>query len=78
MCWCPGEWTNELAYEGADYQMLGKAQIEVYSKATAGWAYWSYITEESPHWDFARSYKDGYILKPAKGWINNNSNSHDP
>ena len=70
---CPGEWTNELAYKGAsraEYEMLGKAQLEVYSEATAGWAYWNYITEDSPHWDFSRNYKDGYMLKPVRGWNN--------
>lgn len=75
LVWWSGEWTNEVAYEGAsrgEYQMLAEAQLEVYSRATAGWAYWSYITEESPRWNFAQSYKDGYILKPAKGWNSSN------
>ncbi|RVW57526.1 Glucan 1,3-beta-glucosidase A [Vitis vinifera] len=40
-----GEWTAEWAKSGAskeDYQRFAKAQIDVYGRATFGWAYWAY------------------------------------
>ncbi|WJX30489.1 hypothetical protein P8452_19019 [Trifolium repens] len=40
-----GEWTDEWLVQGAskqDYQRYGQAQLDVYSRATFGWAYWSY------------------------------------
>ncbi|KAK3012080.1 hypothetical protein RJ639_011973 [Escallonia herrerae] len=47
-----GEWTAEWGVKNAgmgDYQRFAKAQIDVYGKATFGWAYWSY-KNVNPHW----------------------------
>ncbi|OMO56013.1 Glycoside hydrolase, family 5 [Corchorus capsularis] len=40
-----GEWTAEFARNDAtkeDYQKFAQAQIDVYGRATFGWAYWAY------------------------------------
>ncbi|XP_020974775.1 glucan 1,3-beta-glucosidase-like [Arachis ipaensis] len=40
-----GEWTSAWSVQGAskeDYQNYAQAQLDVYSRATFGWAYWSY------------------------------------
>ncbi|KAI5055558.1 hypothetical protein GOP47_0029079 [Adiantum capillus-veneris] len=69
-----GEWTNEWAYKGAsqaEYQKFGQAQLQVYGEATAGWAYWTYIIDDSGfnHWDFKQSYQKNYIQMPSNGWL---------
>ncbi|KAJ0097194.1 hypothetical protein Patl1_27298 [Pistacia atlantica] len=45
-----GEWTCAWNANGAstqDYQNFAKAQVDVYGRATFGWAYWSYKRAES-------------------------------
>ncbi|KDO47043.1 hypothetical protein CISIN_1g046395mg [Citrus sinensis] len=46
-----GEWSCEWEAEGAskrDYQRFAEAQLDVYGRATFGWAYWAYKFAESP------------------------------
>ncbi|KAB5548136.1 hypothetical protein DKX38_011542 [Salix brachista] len=46
------EWTGEWAVQGAsmqDYQNFAKAQLDVYGRATFGWAYWAYQCAAN-HW----------------------------
>ncbi|KAK6115464.1 hypothetical protein DH2020_035108 [Rehmannia glutinosa] len=50
-----GEWTADLYIDNAsmrDYRRFAKAQLDVYGKATFGWAYWSYKCEQK-HWSFS-------------------------
>ncbi|GMN33685.1 hypothetical protein TIFTF001_004296 [Ficus carica] len=47
-----GEWTAEWDVQGAtmqDYQRFAKAMLDVYGRATFGWAYWSYKNQYN-HW----------------------------
>lgn len=47
-----GEWVAEWEVNGAikeDYQRFAEARLEVYSKATFGWAYWS-LKQVDNHW----------------------------
>lgn len=49
-----GEWTADLYINDSskeDYRRFAKAQIQVYGKATFGWAYWSYKCEQK-YWSF--------------------------
>lgn len=43
-----------------DYQRFGEAQLEVYGRATFGWAYWTLKNVES-HWSLEWMIKNGYI-----------------
>ncbi|KAL0325154.1 UNVERIFIED_CONTAM: Glucan 1,3-beta-glucosidase [Sesamum radiatum] len=58
-----GEWTADLYINSAsmqDYQRFAKAQLDVYGKATFGWAYWSYKCEQK-HWSFRWMIENGYM-----------------
>ncbi|XP_045823834.1 probable glucan 1,3-beta-glucosidase A [Trifolium pratense] len=58
-----GEWTAEWKVESAskqDYQRYGQAQLDVYSRATFGWAYWSYKCQYN-HWSLKWMIENGYI-----------------
>ena len=58
-----GEWTAEWAKSGAskeDYQRFAKAQIDVYRRATFGWAYWAYRCAQN-HWSLEWMIENGYI-----------------
>ncbi|KAI4317238.1 hypothetical protein L6164_025127 [Bauhinia variegata] len=58
-----GEWTAEWNVDGAtmeDYQRFAQAQIEVYSGATFGWAYWAYKCA-AKHWSMKWMIENGYI-----------------
>ncbi|KAK0595695.1 hypothetical protein LWI29_009132 [Acer saccharum] len=58
-----GEWTGEWAVQGAskeDYKRFTKAQLDVYGKATFGWAYWAYKCAQN-HWSLKWMIENGYI-----------------
>ncbi|EEF29180.1 uncharacterized protein LOC8270690 [Ricinus communis] len=58
-----GEWSGEWGVNGAsieDYQRFGKAQLEVYGRATFGWAYWAYKCAED-HWSLKWMIEHNYI-----------------
>ncbi|KAK4428497.1 Glucan 1,3-beta-glucosidase [Sesamum alatum] len=58
-----GEWTADLYVDNAsmqDYWRFAKAQLDVYGKATFGWAYWSYKCEQK-HWSFRWMIENGYM-----------------
>ncbi|KAG5241777.1 glucan 1,3-beta-glucosidase [Salix suchowensis] len=58
-----GEWTGEWAVQGAsmqDYQNFAKAQLDVYGRATFGWAYWAYQCAEN-HWSLKWMIENNYI-----------------
>ncbi|XP_062007028.1 probable glucan 1,3-beta-glucosidase A isoform X2 [Rosa rugosa] len=58
-----GEWVAEWAINGAsmqDYQRFAKAQLDVYGRATFGWAYWSYKCQHN-HWSLKWMIENNYI-----------------
>ncbi|KAL1357871.1 hypothetical protein HN51_009723 [Arachis hypogaea] len=58
-----GEWTGAWSVQGAskeDYQNYAKAQLDVYSRATFGWAYWSYKCQYD-QWSLKWMIENGYI-----------------
>ncbi|KAL3733227.1 hypothetical protein ACJRO7_022712 [Eucalyptus globulus] len=58
-----GEWVVEWAVNGAtkeQYQKFAEAQLEVYGKATFGWAYWTLKCAQD-HWSLEWMIKNGYI-----------------
>ncbi|XP_028755093.1 probable glucan 1,3-beta-glucosidase A [Neltuma alba] len=58
-----GEWTAAWAVQGAskeDYQRFAKAQLDVYSQASYGWAYWAYKCQYEP-WSLKWMIENGYI-----------------
>ncbi|XP_047954334.1 probable glucan 1,3-beta-glucosidase A [Salvia hispanica] len=58
-----GEWTADLYLNDTkkdDYRRFAKAQLEVYGKATFGWAYWSYKCEEK-YWSFKWMVENNYM-----------------
>uniref|UniRef100_A0A5B7BU40 Uncharacterized protein n=1 Tax=Davidia involucrata TaxID=16924 RepID=A0A5B7BU40_DAVIN len=58
-----GEWVAEWQVSGAtkeDYQRFAKAQLEVYGRATFGWAYWT-LRNVNNHWSLEWMIKNGYI-----------------
>uniref|UniRef100_A0A803LHT5 Mannan endo-1,4-beta-mannosidase n=1 Tax=Chenopodium quinoa TaxID=63459 RepID=A0A803LHT5_CHEQI len=58
-----GEWTAEWLVNGAtkeDYQKFAKAQLQVYRRATFGWAYWTYKSVKN-HWNLRWMIQNGYI-----------------
>ncbi|KAL5731856.1 hypothetical protein ACHQM5_004544 [Ranunculus cassubicifolius] len=58
-----GEWVNLMTVEDAskdDYQRFGKAQVEVYSEASFGWAYWT-LKSEVKHWDLEWNIQNNYL-----------------
>lgn len=58
-----GEWVAEWQVSGAskeDLQRFAKAQLEVYGRATFGWAYWT-LKNVNNHWSLEWMIKNGYI-----------------
>ncbi|GFZ10029.1 hypothetical protein Acr_21g0006280 [Actinidia rufa] len=58
-----GEWVAEWEVLGAtkmDYQRFAKAQLEVYGRATFGWAYWT-LKNVNNHWNLEWMITNGYI-----------------
>ncbi|XP_072952667.1 probable glucan 1,3-beta-glucosidase A [Typha angustifolia] len=59
-----GEWVNEWSVPNAtqiQYQMFGRAQLEVYNNASFGWSYWT-LKNDRVHWDFEWNIKNKYLL----------------
>lgn len=58
-----GEWTCEWNVKGAskqDYQRFANAQLDVYGRATFGWAYWAQECEAN-HWSLKWMIENNYI-----------------
>ncbi|KAK7247451.1 hypothetical protein RIF29_42334 [Crotalaria pallida] len=58
-----GEWSGEWKVKSAsklDYQIFENVQLEVYSNATFGWAYWSYKCD-SNHWSLKWMIENNYV-----------------
>ncbi|KAL4197537.1 hypothetical protein AMTRI_Chr04g188740 [Amborella trichopoda] len=58
-----GEWVAEWAFQGAskeDYTRFAKAQLDVYGRASFGWAYWTYKNVNG-HWSLKWMIENGYI-----------------
>jgi aryl-phospho-beta-D-glucosidase BglC (GH1 family) len=58
-----GEWVAEWQIGSArkeDYQRFAKAQLEVYGRATFGWAYWT-LKNVQNHWSLEWMINNGYI-----------------
>ncbi|GLJ06386.1 hypothetical protein SUGI_0037840 [Cryptomeria japonica] len=58
-----GEWTSEWEVKGAsqsEYQRFGQAQLEVYGKASFGWAYWTHKNVQE-HWSFQWMVQNQYL-----------------
>ena len=58
-----GEWVAEWKVNGAtkeEYQKFAKAQLDVYGRATFGWAYWT-LKNVNKHWSLEWMIKNGYI-----------------
>jgi len=58
-----GEWTGEWTIQSGskqDFQNFAKAQLDVYSRATFGWAYWSYKCQFN-RWSLKWMIENGYI-----------------
>ncbi|XP_059432827.1 probable glucan 1,3-beta-glucosidase A [Corylus avellana] len=58
-----GEWVAEWQVNGAtkeEYQRFAKAQLNVYGRATFGWAYWT-LRNVNNHWSLEWMIKNGYI-----------------
>ncbi|EEE50844.1 hypothetical protein OsJ_31274 [Oryza sativa Japonica Group] len=58
-----GEWAAEWKVNGAskeEYQRFAQAQLDVYGRATFGWAYWNFKNVNN-HWSLEWMIKNGYI-----------------
>ncbi|KAK3423668.1 hypothetical protein EUGRSUZ_F00489 [Eucalyptus grandis] len=58
-----GEWVAEWQVSGAtkeDYQRFAKAQLEVYGRASFGWAYWA-LKNVNTKWSLQWMINNGYI-----------------
>ncbi|XP_052133779.1 probable glucan 1,3-beta-glucosidase A [Oryza glaberrima] len=58
-----GEWVAEWNVQGAsnqDYQRFAQAQLDVYGRATFGWAYWTYKNVNN-HWSMQWNIQNGII-----------------
>ncbi|GJZ04505.1 probable glucan 1,3-beta-glucosidase A [Tanacetum coccineum] len=58
-----GEWVAEWQVRGAskeDFQRFSKAQLDVFGRASFGWAYWS-LKNVNDHWSMEWMIKNGYI-----------------
>ncbi|KAJ0732935.1 putative glucan 1,3-beta-glucosidase [Helianthus annuus] len=58
-----GEWVSEWQVRGAtkeEYERFSEAQLEVYGRASFGWAYWS-LKNVNNHWSMDWMIKNGYI-----------------
>ncbi|KAJ0097191.1 hypothetical protein Patl1_27297 [Pistacia atlantica] len=59
-----GEWTSEWDVKNAskeDYQKFAKAELEVYGRASFGWAYWAYKCDEI-HWSLKWMIENRFIM----------------
>lgn len=59
-----GEWVNEWDVQNAsqnEYQMFGRAQLDVYENASFGWSYWT-LKNDRMHWDFEWNIQNKYLL----------------
>uniref|UniRef100_A0A0D3H1H5 Uncharacterized protein n=2 Tax=Oryza TaxID=4527 RepID=A0A0D3H1H5_9ORYZ len=59
-----GEWVNEWNVTDAsqtEYQLFGKAQLEVYGEASFGWSYWT-VRCNSVHWDYEWNKRNRYLI----------------
>nr|GLL23089.1 hypothetical protein GOBAR_DD35357 [Ipomoea trifida] len=66
-----GEWTAEWMVPNAtkeEYQRFAKAQLEVFDRATFGWAYWTF-KHVGIHWSLEWMIKNGYINLTASNPI---------
>nr|GEU86637.1 probable glucan 1,3-beta-glucosidase A [Tanacetum cinerariifolium] len=57
-----GEWLAEWQARGAskeDFQRFSKAQLDVFGRASLGWAYWS-LKNVNDHWSMEWMIKNGY------------------
>ena len=60
---CAGEWVVEWKVNGAteeEYRKFADAQLDVYGRATFGWAYWT-LKNINNHWSLEWMIKNGYI-----------------
>ncbi|XP_058751089.1 probable glucan 1,3-beta-glucosidase A [Vicia villosa] len=58
-----GEWVSDWRVKNAtkeDFQRFGKAQIDVFGRATFGWAYWAF-KNANLHWSLEWMINNGYI-----------------
>lgn len=58
-----GEWVNEWNVANASqaqYQLFGKAQLEVFGEASFGWSYWT-VRCNSVHWDYEWNIRNRYL-----------------
>ncbi|CAL5348736.1 unnamed protein product [Camellia sinensis] len=58
-----GEWVAEWQVSGApkeDYQNFSEAQLQVYGRATFGWAYWT-LKHVQKHWSLQWMIQNGFI-----------------
>ncbi|KAM7252999.1 hypothetical protein ACFE04_025617 [Oxalis oulophora] len=58
-----GEWVAEWQVNGAtkeDYQRFSKAQLDVYGRASFGWAYWAFKCNDN-HWSLEWMINNGYV-----------------
>lgn len=58
-----GEWTAEWNVKGAskeDYQRFAKTQLDVWGRASFGWAYWT-LKNVDNHWSMEWMITNGYI-----------------
>nr|GMC70681.1 probable glucan 1,3-beta-glucosidase A [Ipomoea batatas] len=65
------EWTGEWMVPNAtkeEYQRFVKAQLEVFDRATFGWAYWT-LKHVGNHWSLEWMIKNGYINLTASNPI---------
>ena len=63
ICDFVGEWVAEWQVRGAskeDYQRFSKAQLDVFGRASFGWAYWS-LKNVNEAWSMEWMIKNGYI-----------------
>ncbi|CAN6477676.1 unnamed protein product [Victoria cruziana] len=58
-----GEWSAEWQVRNAsqeDYQRYAQAQLDVFGRASFGWAYWT-LKNVNPHWSLRWMIENGYI-----------------
>ncbi|KAK2429558.1 hypothetical protein P8452_43155 [Trifolium repens] len=58
-----GEWVSDWRVKEAtkeDFQRFGKAQMDVFGRATFGWAYWAF-KNANQHWSLEWMINNGYI-----------------
>nr|AFK35120.1 unknown [Lotus japonicus] len=60
-----GEWVAEWKIKNAtkeDFQRFSKAQLDVFGRATFGWAYWAFKNSDNyKHWSLEWMINNGYI-----------------